>query len=97
MTNRKPANRKGKVQLIDASAMWQEMRKSLGSKRKGLSDEHIAEITRLFGNAKEVNVNEDGRPVAAFLSRASCQAAGLPFPSTLPVSSGLAPSKQKNR
>lgn len=53
VTNRKPANRKGKVQLIDASAMWQKMRKSLGSKRKELSDDHIAEITRLFGNAKK--------------------------------------------
>ena len=54
VTNRKPAHRKGKVQLIDASAMWQKMRKSLGSKRKELSDEHISEITRLFGNAKKV-------------------------------------------
>jgi type I restriction enzyme M protein len=31
--------RKGKVQLIDASGMWQKMRKSLGSKRKELSDD----------------------------------------------------------
>ena len=54
VTNRKPKNRKGKVQLIDASAMWQKMRKSLGSKRKELSEDHIAEITRLFGNAKQV-------------------------------------------
>jgi type I restriction enzyme M protein len=54
VTNCKPKNRQGKVQLIDASGMWQKMRKSLGSKRKELSDEHIAEITRLFGNAKKV-------------------------------------------
>ena len=58
VTNRKPAHRKGKVQLIDASAMWQKMRKSLGSKRKELSDDHIAEITRLFGEAKEVTSTE---------------------------------------
>jgi type I restriction enzyme M protein len=37
------------LQLIDASGYWQKMRKSLGSKRKELSDEHIAEITRLSG------------------------------------------------
>jgi type I restriction enzyme M protein len=49
LSNHKPAYRKGKVQLIDASSFWQKMRKSLGSKRKELSDEHIAEITRLFG------------------------------------------------
>ena len=54
VSNRKPKHRLGKVQLIDASAMWQKMRKSLGSKRKELSEEHIAEITRLFGEAKEV-------------------------------------------
>ena len=59
-------NRKGKVQLIDASAMWQKMRKSLGSKRKELSDDHIAEITRRFGDAKEVYVDpETGKPVSS--------------------------------
>ena len=65
VSNRKPASRKGKVQLIDASAMWQKMRKSLGSKRKELSDDHIAEITRLFGEAKEVYVDpETGKPIS---------------------------------
>jgi type I restriction enzyme M protein len=49
LSNRKPEHRKGLLQLIDASGFWQKMRKSLGSKRKQLSDEHIAEITRLFG------------------------------------------------
>ncbi|WP_339886979.1 class I SAM-dependent DNA methyltransferase [Rhodopirellula europaea] len=64
VTNRKPKHRQGKVQLIDASGMWQKMRKSLGSKRKELSDEHIAEITRLFGEAKDVTVDpETGKPL----------------------------------
>ena len=53
VSNRKPANRKGIVQLIDASSFWQKMRKSLGSKRKELSDEHINEITRIFGECRE--------------------------------------------
>jgi type I restriction enzyme M protein len=48
------ASRKGKVQLIDASSFWQKMRKSLGSKRKELSPEHIEKITKLFGDGKEV-------------------------------------------
>ena len=65
VTNRKPEHRQGKVQLIDASGMWQKMRKSLGSKRKELSDEHIAEITRLFGEAKEVTIDpETGKPLS---------------------------------
>jgi len=55
LSNRKPEHRKGTVQLIDASGFWQKMRKSLGSKRKELSDAHIAEITRLFGQFIEAS------------------------------------------
>jgi type I restriction enzyme M protein len=55
LSNRKPTRRKGTVQLIDASAYFQKMRKSLGSKRKELSEQHIAEITRLFGQFTEAN------------------------------------------
>jgi type I restriction enzyme M protein len=47
VTNKKLPARKGKLQLIDASSFWQKMRKSLGSKRKELSPEHIEEITRV--------------------------------------------------
>ena len=53
LTNRKVEDRKGWVQLIDASSFWHKMRKSLGSKRKELSDAHIAEITRLLGEFLE--------------------------------------------
>ena len=63
ISNRKPPQRKGKVQLIDASGMWQKMRKSLGSKRKELSDEHIAHITRLFGSFQEAR-DEAGAPIS---------------------------------
>ncbi len=62
LSNRKPTARKGKVQLIDASGFWQKMRKSLGSKRKELSDDHIAEITRLFGQFLEAE--QDGKPLS---------------------------------
>ena len=58
LSNRKPEHRKGKVQLIDASTFWQKIRKSLGSKRKELGAEHIAEITRLFGEFVEA---KDGK------------------------------------
>jgi type I restriction enzyme M protein len=58
LSNRKPAARKGKVQLIDASSFWQKMRKRLGSKRKELSDDHIAEVTRLFGSFSEVSKDD---------------------------------------
>lgn len=62
VSNRKPAARKGKVQLIDASSYWQKMRKSLGSKRKELSEAHIERVTRLFGEF--VESAEDGKPIS---------------------------------
>ena len=62
VSNRKPAARKGKVQLIDASGFWQKMRKSLGSKRKELSPAHIDDITRMFGSFEEVT--REGVPIS---------------------------------
>ncbi|WP_193213287.1 type I restriction-modification system subunit M [Luteolibacter marinus] len=62
VSNRKPAARKGKVQLIDASGFWQKMRKSLGSKRKELGSEHLDDITRIFGSFEEVT--RDGVPIS---------------------------------
>jgi type I restriction enzyme M protein len=56
VSNRKPANRRGKVQLIDGSGFWRKMRKSLGSKRKELGDEDIDSITALFGRAEEADI-----------------------------------------
>jgi type I restriction enzyme M protein len=56
VSNRKPAHRKGKVQLIDASSFWRKMRKTLGSKRKEMSEEQIADVTRLFGSFVEAQL-----------------------------------------
>jgi type I restriction enzyme M protein len=56
LSNRKPAQRKGKVQLIDASSFWRKMRKSLGSKRKELGEADIATVTRLFGGFVEAQL-----------------------------------------
>jgi len=56
LSNKKPAARKGLVQLIDASSFWQKLRKSLGSKRKEMSDDHIATVTRLFGKFVEAEL-----------------------------------------
>jgi type I restriction enzyme M protein len=62
VSNKKPAERRGKLQLIDASSFWQKMRKSLGSKRKELGEAHIAEITRLFGEF--IEAERDGKPIS---------------------------------
>lgn len=56
VSNRKPTQRNGKVQLLDASSFWQRMRKSLGSKRKEMSEAYIAEVTKLFGSFVEAQL-----------------------------------------
>ena len=48
LSNNKAANRKGKVQLIDASNLYQKLRKNLGEKNCEFSDEHIHQITQLY-------------------------------------------------
>lgn len=53
VTNRKPKERRGKVQLINAVDLYQKMRKSLGNKRNELSQANIDEIVRLYGEFKE--------------------------------------------
>jgi len=53
LTNHKRPERKGKVQLVNASGLWQKMKKSLGSKRKEMSPEQIEEVTRLYGAFEE--------------------------------------------
>jgi type I restriction enzyme M protein len=49
LTNRKADERKGKVQLIDGTSLWQKMRKSLGAKRKMLGPDDINTIVKLYG------------------------------------------------
>lgn len=61
LTNRKPKNREGKVQLIDASGerFWKSMRKSLGSKRREIPDEARHEIVRLYADFLNGESGED--------------------------------------
>ncbi len=54
ITNQKTPQRKGKVQLINATDFHVAMIQSLGSKRKQISDQQIAEITQLFGDFEDV-------------------------------------------
>ena len=53
VTNRKPKERRGRVQLINGVDYFQKMRKSLGDKRKELATEHINALTRLFAEFEE--------------------------------------------
>jgi len=49
LDRKKPAEWRGKVQLIDGSKMFVKMRKSLGSKRKELSADDVAALVKLYG------------------------------------------------
>ncbi len=53
LTNRKPAHRKGKVQLIDATPWFRPLRKNLGKKNCELSEDDIARICDVFLNFEE--------------------------------------------
>ena len=61
LSNRKPAERRGKVQLIDASGerFWRGMKPALGSKRRYIPDEARAEIVRIYGECLNGNAGYD--------------------------------------
>lgn len=54
VTNRKEKRRKGKIQLLDARAVWtagggEDNKRSLGDKRRHITARQIAEIVKLYG------------------------------------------------
>jgi len=53
LTNKKPVERVGKLQLIDATSFFKKMRKSLGNKRNYLSEEDIDKIVDLYDRYEE--------------------------------------------
>jgi len=72
VTNRKPEERRGKVQLIDGTRFFQRMKKSLNNKRHEISDEQIAQLTRLYGHYADGETAEvliDGKPETRVVSR----------------------------
>jgi type I restriction enzyme M protein len=65
LCNNKPASRKGKVQLIDASLLFRKLRKNLGNKNCEFSPEHINEITQTYLDATDVErqLSETNDPI----------------------------------
>jgi len=53
LSNRKPAQRQGKVQLIDATQWYKPLRKNLGKKNCELSAEDMARVLKLFLDFEE--------------------------------------------
>lgn len=58
VNNKKKTNRKGKVQLIDGSNLFKPMKKSLGSKRKEVSDEQRELILKTYTDFKESEISK---------------------------------------
>ena len=55
---KKGTRREGKVQLINASGLFEKRRKALGNKRNDISPEQIAEITRIYGDFAENEISK---------------------------------------
>ena len=53
VTNRKPPERRGKVQLIDGTRCFEKMKKSLNNKRNEITEEQIRHLTRVYGNYED--------------------------------------------
>ncbi|CAE6919309.1 COG0286 Type I restriction-modification system methyltransferase subunit [Vibrio sp. B1ASS3] len=65
LNNNKPDNRKGQIQLIDASLLFRKLRKNLGEKNCEFSPEQIDEITRAYLDCTEVKrqLDEHNNPI----------------------------------
>jgi type I restriction enzyme M protein len=59
LSNRKPEKLRGKVILLDARDQWEKMRKSLGDKRKQISDDQVKHTTELYVDAVKVAAGAD--------------------------------------
>jgi type I restriction enzyme M protein len=61
LTNRKPPQRKGKVQLVDATAWFTPLRRNLGKKNCELSPADIDRVVRTFLNFDEAEATEQSK------------------------------------
>ena len=64
LTNRKAPKRRGMVQLIDATAFWSPMRRSLGDKRREIPPEKAADVLKLladFGDSETRTFAKDSK------------------------------------
>ena len=72
VTNRKPRERRGKVQLIDGTRFFRKMKKSLNNKRNEIAEEQIRHLTRVYGDYRDgetAEVRIDGEPETRVISR----------------------------
>ena len=58
LSNKKPAHRQGKVQLINANELYEKRRKSLGSKRNDIPEKYIESITKTYADFRENEISK---------------------------------------
>jgi type I restriction enzyme M protein len=58
LSNKKEEHRINKVQLVNASSLGESMRKSLGSKRKFLTDSQIDDIVRIYADMPQDKISK---------------------------------------
>ena len=72
VTNRKPPDRRGKVQLIDGTRFFGKMKKSLNNKRNEIGEKQIRHLTCAYGNyqdGEKAEVLIDGKLEHRVISR----------------------------
>lgn len=61
LSNNKPADRRGKVQLIDASDLYEKLRKNLGNKNCAFTPENIAQIMDCYNSMANCEKSDDNK------------------------------------
>ena len=72
VTNRKARERRGQVQLIDATSFWVPMRKSLGDKRREIPLDRAQDVLKILADFKDGDtrtVAKDGKEEEIVVSR----------------------------
>jgi type I restriction enzyme M protein len=72
VSNRKAPARRGKVQLIDATSFWVQMRRSLGDKRREIPVDRAQDILKILGDFRDGDtrpVRKDGSEEVSIVSR----------------------------
>ena len=97
----KPEARRNKVQLINASGLYEKRRKSLGNKRNDIPQSAIDEICRLYGDfaesplSKIFDVADFGYTKITVERPAESEADALPPDGDAPKKRGRKPGKRK--
>ena len=57
LDNDKPLKRRGKIQLLDASSLWEPMRKGMGDKRREMSEENREAVVQAYQRFEDSEIS----------------------------------------